>query len=57
MLDADGRVAHVEVELGDSVLMLFDAHPEWPSLPSHLRGYVDETATTVDVRSLPAPAS
>jgi PhnB protein len=25
MLDADGDIGHVEVELGDSVIMLFDA--------------------------------
>src|SRR5215831_19259402 len=40
MLDAAGRIAHVEVEIGDSVVMLFDAHAGWPPTPAHLRVYV-----------------
>jgi PhnB protein len=40
MLDPAGRIAHVEVELGDSVVMLFDAHAGWPPTPAHLRVYV-----------------
>jgi PhnB protein len=48
MLDAEGDIAHVEVELGDSVVMLFDAKPGWPPTPSHLRVYVDDVATTVE---------
>lgn len=37
MSGPDGRIGHVEVELGDSVIMLFDAQPEWPPTPAHLR--------------------
>jgi uncharacterized glyoxalase superfamily protein PhnB len=33
MLDAEGDIGHVEVELGDSVVMLFDAKPGWPPTP------------------------
>lgn len=47
MLDADGAIGHVEVELGDSVIMLFDAKPEWPATPSHLRVYVDDVSEAV----------
>jgi uncharacterized glyoxalase superfamily protein PhnB len=47
MLDPDGDIGHVEVELGDSVLMLFDAKPGWPTTPAHLRVYVDDVAATV----------
>ena len=47
MLDADGDVGHVEVELDDTVLMLFDAKPGWPPTPAHLRIYVSDAATTV----------
>jgi PhnB protein len=47
MLGPAGRIGHVEVELGNSVVMLFDAHPEWPPLPSHLRVYVADTHETV----------
>lgn len=42
MLGPDGRIGHVEVELGEAVIMLFDAQPEWPSTPAHLRVYVDD---------------
>jgi uncharacterized glyoxalase superfamily protein PhnB len=47
MLDPDGDIGHVEVEVGDTVVMLFDAKPGWPPTPAHLRVYVDDvTATT-----------
>jgi PhnB protein len=48
MIGPDGRIGHVEVELGGSVIMLFDAHPDWPALPSHLRVYVADVQQTVD---------
>ena len=48
MLDPDGRIGHVEVELGDAVIMLFDAQPEWRSTPAHLRVYVADTKETFD---------
>jgi uncharacterized glyoxalase superfamily protein PhnB len=48
MLDADGDIAHAEVEVGDTVLMLFDAKPGWPLTPAHLRVYVQDIAATVE---------
>jgi PhnB protein len=48
MLDPDGDIGHVEVELGDSVIMLFDAKPGWPPTPAHLRVYVDDVVATVE---------
>ncbi|TDC84791.1 VOC family protein [Actinomadura sp. 7K507] len=48
MLDADGDIGHVEVELDDSVIMLFDAKPGWPPTPAHLRVYVDDVAAASD---------
>lgn len=48
MLDADGHIGHVEVEFGDTVLMLFDAKPGWPSTPAHLRVYVADVEATVE---------
>jgi uncharacterized glyoxalase superfamily protein PhnB len=48
MLDPDGNIGHVEVEIGDSVLMLFDAKPGWPSTPAQLRVYVDDTVAAVE---------
>jgi uncharacterized glyoxalase superfamily protein PhnB len=47
ILDPDGDVGHVEVEIGDSVIMLFDAKPGWPPTPAHLRVYVPDVAAAV----------
>ena len=33
MLDPDGDIGHVEVELGGTVIMMFDAKPEWAPTP------------------------
>ena len=35
MLGPGGRIGHVEVMIGDAVLMMFDARPEWPPYPAH----------------------
>ncbi len=48
MLDPDGDIGHVEVELGDTVIMLFDAKPGWPPTPAHLRVYVDDVTASVE---------
>ena len=47
MLDPDGDISHVEVEIGDSVIMLFDAKPGWPPTPAHLRVYVGDVVAAV----------
>ena len=39
LLDASGRVAHAELAIGDSVVMLFDARE---TRPAYLRVYVDD---------------
>jgi PhnB protein len=44
----DGRIGHVEVELGGSVIMLFDRDPSWPAAPAHLRVYVAAVHDAVD---------
>lgn len=48
ILNADGSIGHVEVELAGSVIMLFDAQPGWPPLPAHLRVYVDDAETVFE---------
>jgi PhnB protein len=48
MLDPDGDIGHVEVEIGDSVIMLFDAKPGWPPMPAHLRVYVGDVPAAVE---------
>jgi PhnB protein len=44
----DGRIVHVEVEVGDAVIMLFDALPGWPPLSAHLRVYAASVADAFD---------
>ncbi|MGH2614066.1 MAG: VOC family protein [Thermomicrobiales bacterium] len=36
----DGTIGHAEVRIGDSVVMMFDAKPDWPDTPAFLRLYV-----------------
>lgn len=50
---ADGTVEHAEVRIGDSVVMMFDARPEWPPTPGFLRLYV-ENADAVHRRAVAA---
>jgi uncharacterized glyoxalase superfamily protein PhnB len=38
----DGKIGHAEVRIGDAIVMLFDARPSWPDLPSLLRLYVED---------------
>jgi PhnB protein len=40
VVDENGVIAHAEVRIGDSVVMGFDARPEWPDTPAFLRLYV-----------------
>lgn len=42
----DGAIGHAEVRVGDSIVMLFDARPHWPSTPAFLRLYVDDADET-----------
>ncbi|XLE02063.1 VOC family protein [Streptomyces sp. 184] len=37
-----GRIEHAEVRIGDSVVMMFDALPDWPPTPGFLRLYVQD---------------
>ena len=42
MLNEDGTIGHSEVTIGDSTIMAFDAHPDWPDTPSFLSVYVGD---------------
>jgi uncharacterized glyoxalase superfamily protein PhnB len=55
MAGPDGRIGHVEVEIGDAVLMLFDRDPSWPATPAHLRIYVADARDAFE-RALAAGA-
>ncbi|GAA1565218.1 hypothetical protein GCM10009789_18470 [Kribbella sancticallisti] len=52
----DGTIGHAEITVGDSVLMAFDARPEWPDTPSLLSVYVDDVDRVL-ARALGAGAS
>ena len=42
----DGSISHVEVEVGGSVVMLFDAGPDWPETPAFVRVFVEDGDAT-----------
>ena len=48
MIPADeaGKWRHAEVRIDDTVLMLCDAVPGWPAIPSHVHIYVPDVDAT-----------
>jgi PhnB protein len=48
VLDPDGDIGHVVVEIGDIAIMLFDAKPPWPAIRAHLRVYVGDVVSAVE---------
>lgn len=42
VLNADGSIGHVEVTIGDSIIMLFDANADWPKTPGYFRLFLDD---------------
>ena len=52
----DGRIAHAEVKIGDSVVMMSDSTAEFPPVQSQLYVYVDDTDATYK-RALQAGAT
>jgi PhnB protein len=42
VFNPDGTIGHSEVRIGDSVVMAFDADPQWPDMPALLSVYVDD---------------
>ncbi|WP_433178254.1 VOC family protein [Actinoallomurus sp. CA-150999] len=53
VLSDDGSIGHAEVRIGDSIVMMFDAKPDWPPTPGFLRLYVDD-ADAVHQRAVAA---
>ena len=43
IVNPDGLVGHAEVRIGDSVVMMFDARPDWPDTSSFIRLYVEDS--------------
>jgi PhnB protein len=54
--DENGAIGHAEFRIGDSVVMGFDAKPDWPDTPGFLRLYVED-ADAVHRRALEAGAT
>jgi PhnB protein len=42
----DGSILHAEVRIGDTVVMLGGAGPEFPAVHAHLHVYVDDVDST-----------
>lgn len=55
-MEMDGRIVHAEVRVEDSVVMMFDAKPEWPDTPAFLRLYVTDADAAFE-RALEAGAT
>jgi PhnB protein len=59
--NADGSVGHGEIRIGDSLIEISEARPEWPARPCSLHLYVPDTdavyerAVAAGARSLTAP--
>ncbi|GAA1685054.1 hypothetical protein GCM10009745_31900 [Kribbella yunnanensis] len=52
----DGTIGHAEITVGGSVVMTFDAQPDWPDTPAFLSVYVDDVDAVLD-RALKAGAA
>jgi uncharacterized glyoxalase superfamily protein PhnB len=46
MLNPDGSIAHVEVTIGDSIVMLFDSYQGWPETPAFVRLFLEDADAT-----------
>lgn len=53
---SDGRIAHGEVRIDDTVIMLTDATQDWPAVASHVHVYVEDVDRTFE-RAIAAGAS
>ncbi|MFE2424974.1 VOC family protein [Streptomyces hokutonensis] len=42
----DGLIGHGEIRVGDTVVLAFDRHVDWPTMPSLLRVFVADADTT-----------
>ena len=44
--DAEGKLRHAEVRIGDSVVMIADGTSGWPPIQAHVHIYVPDVDTT-----------
>ena len=54
--DAKGRIMHAEVRIDDTVIMLADATPDYPAVPSQVHIYVADVDQTYE-RAIAAGAT
>jgi PhnB protein len=43
LLDRNGSISHVEVQIGNSIVILFDAGKDWPPTTAFIRVYVESS--------------
>lgn len=46
VVDDQGVVGHAEMRIGNAMVMMFDARPDWPATPAFLRLYVPDADAT-----------
>ena len=46
VVDEQGVIGHAEFRIGDTILLAFDAKPDWPDTPAFLRLYVADADET-----------
>ena len=42
LTDENGVIGHAEMRIGNAMVMMFDARPDWPPTPAFLRLYVED---------------
>ncbi|MBB4981135.1 putative glyoxalase superfamily protein PhnB [Streptomyces sp. SFB5A] len=53
----DGLIGHGEIRVGDTVVLAFDRHTNWPTMPSLLRVFVTDADQAFHKPSQPAAMS
>jgi PhnB protein len=46
VVDDKGVIGHAEFRIGDTIVLAFDARPDWPDTPAFLRLYVEDADAT-----------
>ena len=49
VVNDDGSVGHLEIQIGSSIVMLFDSKQGWPETPSFMRLYVEDGENVINL--------
>ena len=49
VVNDDGSVGHLEIQIGNSIVMLFDSKQGWPETPSFMRLYVEDGENVINL--------